>query len=183
MTTKPTTGVGYKKPPLHSRFKKGQSGNPRGRPRGSKNFSTLRAVGCHKLNTPRSSPPADGSRCAAAENRAYPAQRWCPPVPEVCSLPPASRQIVPRKIVLDARESVFLQDAPHRGRRAASGRRVGFRHLLSPAPRNGNGDSSASAQPHYSSRERRAYASLESWPRSSRARLPEATAKGACLRT
>ena len=33
--------VGYKKPPLHTRFKKGQSGNPRGRPRGSKNFSTL----------------------------------------------------------------------------------------------------------------------------------------------
>ena len=33
--------VGYKKPPLHTRFRKGQLGNPRGRPRGSKNFSTL----------------------------------------------------------------------------------------------------------------------------------------------
>jgi len=33
--------VGYKKPPLHSRFKKGQSGNPRGRPRGAKNFSSM----------------------------------------------------------------------------------------------------------------------------------------------
>ena len=33
--------VGYKKPPLHTRFRKGQSGNPRGRPRGSKNLSTL----------------------------------------------------------------------------------------------------------------------------------------------
>jgi hypothetical protein len=38
---KPVYKVGYKKPPLHSRFQKGQSGNPRGRPRGSKNFSTL----------------------------------------------------------------------------------------------------------------------------------------------
>src|SRR5215813_13677739 len=33
--------VGYGKPPHHTRFKKGQSGNPRGRPSGSKNLSTL----------------------------------------------------------------------------------------------------------------------------------------------
>jgi hypothetical protein len=33
--------VGYGKPPRHTRFKKGQSGNPRGRPSGSKNLSTL----------------------------------------------------------------------------------------------------------------------------------------------
>lgn len=32
--------VGYGKPPEHSRFKKGESGNPKGRPRGAKNFST-----------------------------------------------------------------------------------------------------------------------------------------------
>ena len=38
---KPDYKVGYKKPPLHTRFRKGQSGNPRGRPRGSKNLSTL----------------------------------------------------------------------------------------------------------------------------------------------
>jgi Family of unknown function (DUF5681) len=28
--------VGYGKPPLETRFKQGQSGNPRGRPRGAK---------------------------------------------------------------------------------------------------------------------------------------------------
>jgi hypothetical protein len=33
--------VGYGKPPRHTRFKKGQSGNPRGRPSGSNNLSTL----------------------------------------------------------------------------------------------------------------------------------------------
>jgi len=33
--------VGYGKPPRSTRFKKGQSGNPRGRPSGSKNLSTL----------------------------------------------------------------------------------------------------------------------------------------------
>src|SRR5438045_4542344 len=33
--------VGYGKPPRHSRFTKGQSGNPRGRPPGAKNLTTL----------------------------------------------------------------------------------------------------------------------------------------------
>ena len=33
--------VGYRKPPQHSRFKKGQSGNPRGRPKGSQSAARL----------------------------------------------------------------------------------------------------------------------------------------------
>jgi hypothetical protein len=33
--------VGYKKPPVETRFQPGRSGNPRGRPRGSKNHDTL----------------------------------------------------------------------------------------------------------------------------------------------
>ena len=33
--------VGYCKPPRDTRFKRGQSGNPRGRPPGAKNLSTL----------------------------------------------------------------------------------------------------------------------------------------------
>jgi Family of unknown function (DUF5681) len=33
--------VGYGKPPRHTRFKKGQSGNLKGRPKGSQNLTTL----------------------------------------------------------------------------------------------------------------------------------------------
>jgi hypothetical protein len=33
--------VGYGRPPRHTRFLPGRSGNPKGRPKGSKNFSTL----------------------------------------------------------------------------------------------------------------------------------------------
>ncbi len=32
--------VGYKKPPRHRQFKKGQSGNAKGRPRGTRNFAS-----------------------------------------------------------------------------------------------------------------------------------------------
>lgn len=35
-----TSEVGYKKPPEATRFKPGESGNPKGRPKGAKNFAT-----------------------------------------------------------------------------------------------------------------------------------------------
>jgi hypothetical protein len=41
--TKPSadSGVGFGKPPEHTKFKKGHSGNPAGRPKGSRNLKTL----------------------------------------------------------------------------------------------------------------------------------------------
>ncbi|WP_108681336.1 DUF5681 domain-containing protein [Methyloceanibacter sp. wino2] len=33
--------VGYQKPPKHAQFKPGQSGNPKGRPKGHRNFKTI----------------------------------------------------------------------------------------------------------------------------------------------
>ena len=44
--------VGYGKPPVHSRFPKGQSGNPRGRPRGSMNKGRAKALALKEAYRP-----------------------------------------------------------------------------------------------------------------------------------
>jgi hypothetical protein len=40
-SSNPSYEVGYGKPPVHTRFRKGQSGNPNGRAKGSRNFATI----------------------------------------------------------------------------------------------------------------------------------------------
>jgi Family of unknown function (DUF5681) len=50
--------VGYGKPPRHTRFSKGQSGNPRGRPRGAKNLKTL----LHEVLSERITATTNGRR-------------------------------------------------------------------------------------------------------------------------
>ncbi|MGD9713463.1 MAG: DUF5681 domain-containing protein [Thermomicrobiales bacterium] len=41
LPTRQSDAVGYKRPPVHSQFKPGQSGNPSGRPKGGQNLKTL----------------------------------------------------------------------------------------------------------------------------------------------
>lgn len=41
MPALPEYGVGYKKPPLHTRFRPGQSGNPKGRPKRSRELAAM----------------------------------------------------------------------------------------------------------------------------------------------
>ena len=43
--------LGYGKPPEHTRFRPGSSGNPRGRPKGSKNKSKLPALSEERLKS------------------------------------------------------------------------------------------------------------------------------------
>lgn len=50
--------VGYAKPPANGRFTKGQSGNPKGRPKGSRNLASVVLRECRQLvrvNGPRGS--------------------------------------------------------------------------------------------------------------------------------
>jgi hypothetical protein len=47
----PAEKVGPGKPPRHTRFKPGQSGNPNGRPKGSKNFATILQQQLRKMVT------------------------------------------------------------------------------------------------------------------------------------
>ena len=54
LTIRPTSSdytVGYGKPPEENRFQKGQSGNPRGRPKGSRNRSKLPALNEERMKS------------------------------------------------------------------------------------------------------------------------------------
>jgi len=78
--------VGYGLPPLATRFRPGQSGNPRGRPKGVRNFSTVIAS-------------ALGERVAVTEN----GRRR-----RITKLEAAIKQLVNRAAVGEARATALL---------------------------------------------------------------------------
>lgn len=66
---KPDYEIGYKKPPRDTRFRPGQSGNPRGRPRRSRNFANMLEEALHQKV--RITKGSDTSRVSAYEAMAY----------------------------------------------------------------------------------------------------------------
>ena len=68
--------VGYGKPPRHTRFTKGQSGNPRGRPPGAKNLKTLLS---EALNEWSSSPRMAGVARSPSARRSSPSSSTARP--------------------------------------------------------------------------------------------------------
>ncbi|QFS83767.1 hypothetical protein FIU97_13395 [Roseivivax sp. THAF40] len=70
MSKKTEYDVGYGKPPQHTRFKKGRSGNPDGRPKAARNFATdLEAVLNERIQITENGKPKSVSSQVAALKR------------------------------------------------------------------------------------------------------------------
>ncbi len=74
MTKKYSSGdhkVGYCNPPKHSRFQKGQSGNPKGRPRGSRSLSAIAGRELERIVQTNSGQRGEKMKTAEAIIRAH----------------------------------------------------------------------------------------------------------------
>lgn len=83
MTKKKSFAVGYGKPPKHSQFKPGQSGNPKGRPKGARGFKaeldeefrqtvTIKENGCvRKISKSRAMVKSQVNKAVMGDTRAF----------------------------------------------------------------------------------------------------------------
>jgi Family of unknown function (DUF5681) len=116
--------VGYGKPPHHTRFKSGQSGNPRGRPPGAKNLSTLLT---EALNEPVVI-AEDGGRRKISKRQAI--------IKQLVNRS-AKRDWRAVKLLLDILQDIEGRTEPHRGELVQPRRRKGRRAVDGAAARQG----------------------------------------------
>jgi hypothetical protein len=96
--------VGYKRPPAHTRFTKGRSGNPKGRPKGARGVSALANLVNRTVTV-----TVDGTRCQVPMGEALTLSLF---QRALTGNVPAAREVM-KIIEKVAEEQKAIEEAPH----------------------------------------------------------------------